>query len=132
MTTGSTPRWTRFGRALAWGQALYFLSTGIWPWVSIQTFMAVTGPKTDIWLVQLFGALVCVPAVVLIHALRADMPTAAVRHTARGSAIVLMLGDIYFVAKGTISPVYLVDAGIQALLVMAWPFAVARVSEARP
>src|SRR5438270_11614006 len=39
-------------------QGVYYLLTGVWPLVSIDTFQMVTGPKTDLWLVQTVGALI--------------------------------------------------------------------------
>jgi hypothetical protein len=33
---------------LALLQGLYFVITGVWPILSIRTFMMITGPKTDI------------------------------------------------------------------------------------
>jgi hypothetical protein len=32
--------------AVALIQGVYFVATGVWPLVSIRTFMAITGPKT--------------------------------------------------------------------------------------
>jgi hypothetical protein len=32
---------------LFWTQGLYFLITGVWPIVSVQSFQLVTGPKSD-------------------------------------------------------------------------------------
>jgi hypothetical protein len=32
---------------LLWAQGLYYLATGVWPLVSIETFQRVTGRKTD-------------------------------------------------------------------------------------
>jgi hypothetical protein len=39
-------------------QAVYFLITGIWPLLHIESFMKVTGPKRDLWLVKTVGVLV--------------------------------------------------------------------------
>jgi len=36
-------------RAIATKQGVYFLATGIWPLVHVQSFQAVTGRKTDNW-----------------------------------------------------------------------------------
>jgi hypothetical protein len=30
-------------------QGVYFLLTGVWPIVHLPSFLAVTGPKTDLW-----------------------------------------------------------------------------------
>ena len=38
--------------ALAWIQGLYFFFTSVWPIVHMSSFLAVTGPKHDLWLVQ--------------------------------------------------------------------------------
>lgn len=45
-------------RTLAFLQGTYYLLTGVWPFASMGTFLAVTGPKTDLWLVRTVGALV--------------------------------------------------------------------------
>src|SRR4051794_19783926 len=58
-------------------QGLYFLGTGVWPLLSIDTFQMVTGRKTDHlvtgneadhWLVNTVGALVTADAVVFLAA----------------------------------------------------------------
>lgn len=51
--------------ALATGQGLYFLVTGIWPLVHIKSFQWVTGPKVDLWLVKTVGVLIAVMGAVL-------------------------------------------------------------------
>jgi len=38
-------------------QAVYYLLTGVWSITNIMSFMAITGPKTDIWLVRMVGLL---------------------------------------------------------------------------
>lgn len=47
-------------RPIAGVQGIYFLLTGLWPLVSIESFQWVTGPKTDLWLVYCVGCLVAV------------------------------------------------------------------------
>ena len=53
-------------RLLAGIQGLYYLITGIWPLVHMESFLAVTGPKTDLWLVQTVGALIAVIGAMLL------------------------------------------------------------------
>lgn len=56
---------------LAWTaivHGLYYLVTAIWPLVSMRTFMAVTGPKVDQWLVLPVGLLIGVTAGVCLLA----------------------------------------------------------------
>lgn len=38
-------------------QGAYYIATGMWPLMSRRAFEAVTGPKTDWWLVQMVGLL---------------------------------------------------------------------------
>lgn len=97
-------------------QAAYYLATGLWPIVHLPSFLAVTGPKTDLWLVQSFGALVCVPGLALAAtAVRGRVGTTDLI-VALGSAATLALIDIVFVARGVIPAVYLLDAGVEAAL----------------
>jgi hypothetical protein len=41
-------------------QAAYYVVAGLWPVVSLSSFEAVTGPKTDGWLVHMVGLLAAV------------------------------------------------------------------------
>src|SRR5436190_16506029 len=65
--------------ALLWIQGIYYLVTGVWPLVSIDTFLAVTGPKTDHlqsphpalidhWLVMTAGVLITAIGLALLTA----------------------------------------------------------------
>ncbi|HYF15738.1 MAG TPA: hypothetical protein VD971_11780 [Phycisphaerales bacterium] len=116
---------SRAPKAVRWLAALhaaYYAVTGVWPIVHVGSFLAVTGPKTDLWLVQLFGALVCVPALVMGHAAATGRMPAATFITAVASTVTLGAGDVIFVAKGSIGPVYLLDAGVEFTFLAAWSF----------
>ena len=104
-------------------QGLYFLVTGVWPLVSMRTFEAITGPKTDDWLVKTVGLLVTVIAVVLLWEAWQNRIVPEVALLAAGSAAVLLAVDIVYVAKRVIRPVYLLDALLEALFVAAWALA---------
>jgi hypothetical protein len=43
---------------LAAVHAVYYVWTGVWPIVHMRSFLAVTGPKVDLWLVRTVGLLV--------------------------------------------------------------------------
>jgi hypothetical protein len=113
----------RMMRTVALLQGIYFLATGIWPIVHLRSFLAVTGPKTDLWLVQFFGALVCVPGLVLLHAAWIGALSAAVLIAGCASAIILLVGDVIFVARRNIGRIYLMDAAIELLLLIGWAVA---------
>lgn len=100
-------------------QALYFIVTGIWSLVGIESFQKITGPKVDIWLVKTVGVLVLViGAVVGLAGLRGtrepEIPMLAV-----GSAASLAAIDVVYVAQRRIRPVYLLDA-IGELALIGW------------
>jgi hypothetical protein len=48
-----------------WVQAIYYLLTALWGLFHIESFMAVTGPKTDVWLVKTVSVLI-IPTVVCL------------------------------------------------------------------
>src|SRR5690348_4295033 len=101
-------------------QGIYFFVTGIWPLFSIDTFQMVTGPKTDLWLVQTVGALIAVIGAVLLVAGWRRHATAEVILLALGSALALGAVDVIFVVRQVIPPIYLLDAVGEAVLVLAW------------
>jgi hypothetical protein len=105
---------------LALGQGLYYFATGVWALVSIRTFEAVTGPKTDRWLVKTVGVLVSVIGVVLALAgcRRRVEPEPAL--LAAGSAAGLAAIDTVYATRGHISKIYLLDAVVEVALVAAW------------
>src|SRR5688572_1280353 len=103
VATTAEPPWTRREgsktvgafRVLCLVQGFYFLVTGVWPLVSIDTFQAVTGPKTDHlvtgregdhWLVNTVAVLVTADALVLLLATWRGRPSPEVALLALGSA----------------------------------------------
>jgi uncharacterized membrane protein len=105
---------------LAGAQAVYFVVTGVWPLVSIRTFMAVTGPKSDIWLVKTVGLLVTVIGAAIGIAAWNDRFTPEVFVLAVGSAAALGAVDVYYHLRGVIARIYLLDAVAEAVLIVAW------------
>ena len=110
---------------LALAQGVYFLISGVWPLLSIRTFMRVTGPKLDLWLVKTVGVLVAVIGAVLILAGVRDAVTAEVATLAVGCAAGLAAIDTYYVSTNIIAPVYLLDAVAESLLIALWLLALA-------
>lgn len=94
-------------------QGAYYLLTGFWPLVSIRSFEAVTGPKTDDWLVQTVGVLAAAIGASLVVGARRTPPNRETLTLSILAAIVFMAVDVVFVAAGTISLIYLIDAGLR-------------------
>ena len=100
----------------AWGA--YYVVTGLWPIVHLTSFEAVTGPKTDDWLVHMVGLLAAVIGLTLLHASWHGM-TRTIAVLAIGSALAFTAIDVWYVVSGVISPIYLGDAVVELGLVAA-------------
>jgi hypothetical protein len=101
-------------------QGLFLLIMGIWPLVSMQSFLLVTGPKTDVWLVITVGLLLALIGVVLFSAGMRNKFQYEFALLGLGTVMCLATIDIYFVIKGTISAVYLLDALIEMGFAFLW------------
>ena len=92
-------------------QAAYLIATGAWPLLHYRSFEAVTGPKTDAWLVQTVGA----AAVVLgIAAAISDRERSLVLSV--GSTLAFGATEVAPALRGRIRKVYLLDAAFQSAL----------------
>jgi hypothetical protein len=128
---GARDRQLSLFTALLWAQGLYYLVTGIWPLVSIRTFLMVTGPKTDHlqspnptetdhWLVMTVGSLIVAVAVTLLYGAWRRGTARELAVLAIASAIALTAIDVIYVTRQVILPIYLADAAIEVVLVLAW------------
>ena len=114
---------------LLWVQGAYYLLTGLWPLVSIRTFIWVTGQKTDHlksgleidhWLVMTAGVLITAIGLgIVVAAVRRSL-SAEIVTVAVGAAVGLTAIDVIYNWRGMIGPMYLVDAVLQILLIAAW------------
>jgi hypothetical protein len=111
---------------LSMAQGAFYVATGVWPMVSRRSFEAVTGPKVDWWLVNTVGALVSVVGLTLYRAGREGRTTGEIPLLAMGSAAALATIDVVYVARRRISPVYLLDAAAELVLVGAWGVALTK------
>lgn len=105
---------------LGLAQGTYFLITGVWPLIDIQSFQSVTGRKTDLWLVKMVGLLtISIGLLLFITAFRKRM-TLESFVLIIASCISYLLIDVIYTLKQTILPVYLGDAFIELLLIIFW------------
>jgi hypothetical protein len=119
-------------RTVAVAQGLYYVPFGLWPLIHINSFMALTGPKNDLWLVETVGALLAVVgAVLLVTGLR-HTPSKGVALVGAGIAAVLALLDLAFVSMGSVGNIYLADAAAEGLLALWWTAAHLGPVRARP
>ena len=113
-------------RLTLWVQTIYYLVTALWPLVHIESFMDVTGPKTDIWLVKTVGTLLIpISCCFLVHLfMRINHWPVVV--LAAASCIGLACIDVYYVSKGVIDEIYLGDAAAEIILLIAWIIVIVR------
>ncbi|HEX6984331.1 MAG TPA: hypothetical protein VF170_03090 [Planctomycetaceae bacterium] len=105
---------------VAAAQGLYYLVTGVWPFVSMRAFEAVTGPKLEHWLVKTVGLLVGVTGAVCLLGVWLGRFTPEVAALALGNAVALTGIDVYYVAIRRIAPIYLADAAAEVVLIAGW------------
>lgn len=121
----------RIAVALCWSQGAYFFVTGIWPLVSVDTFQLVTGRKTDHlvaarptaldhWMLYTIAGLILAIAIVLLVAAWRRRPSLEVALLGLASAAALAAIDVIYVARGTIWPIYLADAAVEAAIIAVW------------
>lgn len=100
------------------GQSVYYVVTGLWPLVHLSSFEAVTGPKTDDWLVHMVGLLAAAIGIALGVAVRRAEVGAAIGVLAISSALAFAAIDLWYGLSGRISAIYFADAIVQLFLVI--------------
>lgn len=101
-------------------QGALYLVTGAWPILDRRSFEAVTGPKTDFWLVRTVGVLIAIIGAVLVRAAVRGRPGEDARLLAVASALGLTAVDVNYVFRGRISRIYLFDAVAELGLAACW------------
>jgi len=105
---------------LAGAQGIYYVMTGVWPIVHMRSFLAVTGPKNDLWLVKTVGAVItCIGLTLGIAGWRGAV-SLEILVLGVSSALALTIVDIHYVVRKVNPPIYLLDAGPEILLIAAW------------
>ena len=101
-------------------QGFYYLVTGLWPIVSLRSFLYVTGEKWDLWLVVAMGGLLAASGFGYLIGGQCEEKSPGLGAIAAGQAVVLLLVDVFYVRANAISPIYLFDAIPQAMCLLCW------------
>lgn len=104
-------------------QGAYFLVTGVWPLLHIESFITVSGPKTDLWLVKTVGSLITVIAIVILTASFKKNISSEIMLLGIGSALTLAFIDVYYALNDTVSKAYLWDALAESIIIIFWVIA---------
>ena len=86
----------------------------------MRTFIAVTGRKTDVWLVKTVGALLVVIGIALIVGSNSEEIKSSTICLGVSSALALALVDIYYGLRKFISKIYLGEAVVELIFVFLW------------
>lgn len=101
-------------------QGLFIVITALWALLNVESFMQVTGPKTDIWLVKTVATLgLCVGSALLISWFYKEEARSILFLALSISAGFAFL-DIYYYLKGTIIWTYLIDAVLQIIFLFGY------------
>jgi hypothetical protein len=107
-------------RTLIIVQSAYIFLTAVWPILDIESFVAVTGDKTDIWLVKTVGALLIPVAACLSTYLfiSSDIRPAFVLGIFTSISFIAI--DFYYALNDVISDIYLIDGAVQFIFLVMW------------
>lgn len=113
---------SRIYKALIWIQGLYTLLTALWGLTDIDSFMAVTGPKSDVWLVKTVSVILLAIAITLLsYAFVHGDPLPAILLGLLTSAGLAAI-DFYYSGRKVISPVYALDGAAEVLFALIWVY----------
>jgi hypothetical protein len=106
--------------ALCIVQGLYTLLTALWALVDIGSFMAVTGYKTDVWLVKTVSAILVAIGFCFLSGpfVKRDFFTIII--VGISSCAALAAVDFYYTANNTIKKIYRADGFLQVLFLITW------------
>jgi hypothetical protein len=119
-------------RIILWVQTLYYFITAAWALVVIKSFMEITGPKADVWLVKTVSVLLlAISFCFLANLFIKSNPWPAII-LAGGCCIFLAFIDFYYAGKQTISAVYFLDGIAEVLLLLVWLFVIFKLKKSPP
>lgn len=105
-------------REIAGIHAGYLIATGLWSLLHRPSFEAVTGRKTDYWLVRTVGGLALACGAALGASVISGRRSPEIQLLAGAQALVFMVADVH--AAAAQSPVYAGDIAVQAALSPSW------------
>ena len=130
-----TPPWQaddraeRFARMVPLVQGGYYVLTGLWPLVHMESFERVTGKKRDDWLARTVGTLAAAIGGGLLQAGRRGYVPRELRTVAQLAAAGFISVEIPTVLRGRISPIYLADAAVELGFIAANAWAQQELSD---
>lgn len=101
-------------------QSSYIFITAAWPIIDIKSFIAVTGPKNDLWLVKTVAALLISVSVTLGSFLfiKTDLRPAIILGASTSAAFIIV--DFYYAISNVISDIYMADGLLETVFLLGW------------
>jgi hypothetical protein len=107
-------------------QSVFITLVALWALLDIESFMWVTGPKTDIWLVKTVSVLgLCVGITLLASYFYREI-TRPVLCLTLCTPLGFTFLDVYYYLQGTIKWTYLIDAGLQLIILIGYVIILSR------
>lgn len=120
-------------RWLLWIQGSYTLINALWAIVDIDSFMKVTGPKTDIWLVKTVSVVLAAIGITLLaHASVKEVNKLPAAILGMTTSLGLSIIDFYYSGNEVISMVYAIDGAVEVLFFVVWIYIVATLQNKEP
>lgn len=107
-------------RTIPFFQTVYYFLTGIWPLIHLESFLFVSGPKTDIWLVKTVGLLLLPYSLLLAYLTISVRKNKIIALSILICCLSLLIIDLYYYIQKVIKWVYLVDCFLQAIFSAYW------------
>ncbi len=101
-------------------QAIYYGTTALWALIHIRSFMKVTGPKTDTWLVKTVAVVLLSITLSLFTGYYEAFNLFPTLVLALSSALGLAAIEFWYGLRGVIARVYLFDGVLQLFFSVAW------------
>jgi hypothetical protein len=108
-------------------QGFYTFITALWAIIDIDSFMEITGPKTDLWLVKTVSiVLVAVGLTLLAHLKHSEHPVLPAIVLGCLTSAGLAFIDFFYSSRNTISFVYATDGIIEVFFFIGWMIVLSR------
>jgi hypothetical protein len=107
-------------RILLWIQTIYYFLTAAWGLIDTESFMRVTGPKTDVWLVKTVSVILLAVSFSFISYLFIKTNYWPAIILASSCCLSLACIDFYYAGRNIISDIYLLDGIAEIALLIGW------------
>ena len=100
--------------------ALYFLATGLWPVLDINSFVFFTGAETDIWMAKALGLLMSIIGLLLISAIIRNKLIMELIMLIIFSAFAIAGVEFYYGWNDMIPEIFLLDSTVEFFFILCW------------